>query len=309
MGLFLTDADCIRQRKYVNIPAWHDKGYTGEGLGVFCDDVGGSHAERVAAIIQTILPKATVLTGSIGHSQKGGIVSDVNIACKETGELLSFDEFIKKHNINLINNSKGGNKRGVVTPIALWMQGKIKEHNLIFCGSSGNTKGASSNQKYKGACIMVGSAVLEDNGTVRWAGNTASDEAVDFVMFSGFTAGSSFSSPFLLGMAGLLRSKYPSITQEEVYDYFKSHCEDILEPGKDEKTGWGLPIMGKVETEIVMQIGNHKITVDGKPIILDQCPVYNERGDRTLVPLRAIAEAFGATVEWDGVTRTIKIVR
>ena len=61
--------------------------------------------------------------------------------------------------------------------------------------------------------------------------------------------------------------------------------------------------------EIVMQIGNHKITVDGKPIILDQCPVYNERGDRTLVPLRAIAEAFGATVEWDAGTQTITIVR
>ena len=67
--------------------------------------------------------------------------------------------------------------------------------------------------------------------------------------------------------------------------------------------------MGDPKTVIKMQIGNHKITVDGKPIILDQCPVYNERGDRTLVPLRAIAEAFGATVDWDEATKTVTIVR
>ncbi len=309
MSMFETDPDCIRQREYVNIPAWHEKMYSGEGLTVFCDDVGGNHVAIVADIIQTILPEAKVYTGSIGYVQKSGEIAECNISCLETGEFLPFDTFVRKYDINLINNSTGGNKRSVVLPIALWMKEKIKKYNLIFCGASGNTKGASSNQKYKGACIMVGSAVLEDNDTVRWAGNTASDEAVDFAMFTGFAPGSSFASPFLLGMAGLLRCKYPGITQDEVYEYFKSHCEDILEPGNDDKSGWGLPIMGKVETEIIMQIGNHKITVDGKPIILDQCPVYNERGDRTLVPLRAIAEAFGATVDWDGVTQTITIVR
>ena len=305
MGLFLTDADCIRQRAYVNIPSWHDREYLGEGLNVFCDDVGGNHVAIVADIIQTILPKAKVYTGGIGYTQKQGTITSCNIKCDENKETLPFDEFIEKYNIGLINNSTDGGKAGKILPIAEFMKNKIKEHNLIFCGASGN--GSEVTQRYAGACIVVSQAVLENN-KVRW-GYTSTGDTVDFAMFSGFTAGSSFSSPFLLGMAGLLRCKYPNITQDEVYEYFKSHSTDILDEGKDIKSGWGLPIMGKVETEIVMQIGNHKITVDGEPIILDQCPVYNERGDRTLVPLRAIAEAFGATVVWDADTQTITIVR
>lgn len=307
MNMFLTDPDCIRQRAYVNIPAWHDKGYLGDGLSIFCDDVGGSHVAIVADIIQTILPKARVYTGGISYMQKSGKITECKIRCDETGEALPFDEFIEKYEINLINNSKGSPYKGRIQPIALYMKDKIKQYNLIMCGAGGNDADSPITQEYYGACIVVASCRL-DKGVPVWSYKSVGEE-IDFAMFNGFTSGTSFSSPFLLGMAGLLRCKYPNITQEEVYEYFKSHSMDILEEGKDIKSGWGLPIMGKVETEIIMQIGNHKITVDGKPIILDQCPVYNERGDRTLVPLRAIAEAFGATVDWDGVTQTIKIVR
>ena len=45
------------------------------------------------------------------------------------------------------------------------------------------------------------------------------------------------------------------------------------------------------------------VTYDGSPIEFDQPPVI-ENG-RTLVPLRAIFETLGATVEWDGETRSI----
>lgn len=307
MGLFQTDPDCIKQRAYVNIPSWHEKGYIGEGLSVFCDDVGGSHVAIVADIIQTILPKARIYTGGISYIQKSGQISECNIRCTETKETLPFDDFIERYEINLINNSKDTTYKGKVQPIALYMKDKIKQHNLIFCGAAGNDTGEAITQQYYGACIVVTSCRLE-NGVPVWSRKSVGEE-IDFAMFNGFASGTSFSSPFLLGMAGLLRCKYPNIMQEEVYEYFKSHSMDILEEGKDIKSGWGLPIMGDPKTKIIMQIGNHKITVDGKPIILDQCPVYNERGDRTLVPLRAIAEAFGATVDWDADTQTITIVR
>lgn len=303
MGMFLTDPDCVRQREYVNIPTWHEKGYTGEGLGVFCDDVGGGHAAIVADIIQTILPKAKVYTGSIGYTQKQGKITSCNIKCDEINETLPFDEFIEKYNIGLINNSTDGGKAGKILPIAEFMKNKIEKHNLIFCGASGN--GGEVTQKYAGACIIVGSAVLE-KGKVRW-GYTSTGDTVDFAMFSGFTAGSSFASPFLLGMAGLLRCKYPGITQDEVYEYFKAHCEDILEPGKDNKSGWGLPIMGDPKTVIKMQVGNFKATVDGKTVIMDVAPKIENQ--RTLVPLRFISEALGAEVGWDDKTKTVTIVR
>ncbi len=44
------------------------------------------------------------------------------------------------------------------------------------------------------------------------------------------------------------------------------------------------------------------VTVNGKPVHFDQPPVMVE--DRTLVPLRAIFEALGATVEWNDPTVT-----
>jgi hypothetical protein len=56
---------------------------------------------------------------------------------------------------------------------------------------------------------------------------------------------------------------------------------------------------------VKMQIGNNTMTVDGAPIQLDVPPKIV--GDRILVPVRAIAEAFGAKVEWSGLDNTVYI--
>lgn len=61
----------------------------------------------------------------------------------------------------------------------------------------------------------------------------------------------------------------------------------------------------KDDTEIKMTIGESVIYVNGKPITLDVAPMITE--GRTLVPARAVAESFGAAVDWDGETRTVKI--
>lgn len=45
------------------------------------------------------------------------------------------------------------------------------------------------------------------------------------------------------------------------------------------------------------------VTIDGKKVSFDQPPIIVN--DRTMVPLRAIFEALGASVEWDGTTRTV----
>ena len=60
----------------------------------------------------------------------------------------------------------------------------------------------------------------------------------------------------------------------------------------------------KDNKEIGMQIGNNKMKVSNddsdnvKEFILDSPPVVN-KDNRTLVPVRAIAEAFGIEVQWD----------
>ena len=49
------------------------------------------------------------------------------------------------------------------------------------------------------------------------------------------------------------------------------------------------------------------VSVNGKTVPFDQPPVL-ENG-RTLVPLRAIFEALGASVEWDAVAQTVRSVK
>ena len=56
---------------------------------------------------------------------------------------------------------------------------------------------------------------------------------------------------------------------------------------------------------VSVSIDNPKAFIDGKATTLDQPPVLLD--GRTLVPLRFIAEAYGAQVEWVDVTQTVNI--
>jgi len=57
--------------------------------------------------------------------------------------------------------------------------------------------------------------------------------------------------------------------------------------------------------KVSLQIGQSEITVNNEKTDLDVAPVI--RNDRTIVPLRAIAESLNAQVDWDSVTRTVTI--
>lgn len=61
----------------------------------------------------------------------------------------------------------------------------------------------------------------------------------------------------------------------------------------------------KDNTEIWMQIDNPILRIDSKEIILEVSPII--RNDRTLVPVRAVAEAFDAMVEWSNKNRCVII--
>lgn len=54
-------------------------------------------------------------------------------------------------------------------------------------------------------------------------------------------------------------------------------------------------------------LGEISVTLNGLPVSFDQPPIMQQ--NRTLVPLRAIFEAMGATVAWDEATRTAFAVR
>ena len=61
----------------------------------------------------------------------------------------------------------------------------------------------------------------------------------------------------------------------------------------------------KTTTIIVLQIGSSSFTVNEVPSTLDSPPVI--KNSRTLVPIRAIIEAMGGTISWDGTEKKVTI--
>lgn len=61
------------------------------------------------------------------------------------------------------------------------------------------------------------------------------------------------------------------------------------------------------ETEIEMRIGSNTMTVNGELVVLDTAPTIIN--DRTMLPVRAVAENLGFEVEWQDETREIVITR
>lgn len=59
--------------------------------------------------------------------------------------------------------------------------------------------------------------------------------------------------------------------------------------------------------KIALTLGQPQATVDGKEVKLE-APARMIDG-KTMMPLRFVAEAFGATVKWDGATKTVHITR
>jgi len=59
------------------------------------------------------------------------------------------------------------------------------------------------------------------------------------------------------------------------------------------------------QTVIILQIGNKNFTVNGETRTLDSPPII--KNSRTLLPIRAVVEALGGTVSWDGTERKVTI--
>jgi len=65
-------------------------------------------------------------------------------------------------------------------------------------------------------------------------------------------------------------------------------------------------VFEKSETVIVLQIGQTSFTVGGVPNTLDSPPII--KNNRTLLPIRAVVEALGGTVSWDGTAQKVTVL-
>jgi len=111
------------------------------------------------------------------------------------------------------------------------------------------------------------------------------------------------------GMAALLKEH--NDMSPEGFERLVARCAiDLKEEGRDDNTGWGLICMPNsleeaYDTEIKLVIGLDIAKVNGETIKLDAVPKIEN--NRTMVPLRFIAETFGCEVEWDEENRVVTI--
>lgn len=98
----------------------------------------------------------------------------------------------------------------------------------------------------------------------------------------------------------------PKLTNEEARTFIHKHSEDILEKGKDYSSGYGIFKLGEKPMIIKLKINSDVMNINGENVIMDTRPII-DKNNRTLVPLRAISEALGCEVQWNGQTQEITI--
>lgn len=297
------------QNDYARVTKWHEAGITGKGVVVWNMENGkATHGKQTTQRVLHSAPDATVINASLSMASNNKEVRYAN-AVLDDGTVYEVEEFIKKFNVKCLTRSVGGDTANSKAASEFWRNLQEK-YKLILFNSAGNdgSGGKDGGDDYD-PFMYVGALSLNKNGI--WIEPYSSEhDRVDFADFRGEWAGTSFASPYLCGKAALLVQKYGHhIDQEFVFDYFKSHAEDLHNIDYDKKTGWGLPIMGDPKTVITIKIGSNVMDVDGRKILLDQPAVIDKTTSRTLVPIRAISEALGAEVGWDDKTKTVTIVR
>lgn len=291
-----------------NILSWHQMGITGRDVVIWnMENDRAEHGKMTTIRIKHAAPDAKVINASLSMSYDGKEVKYSN-AILDDGTEIESEEFIKSRGIKLITRSVGGGTATDTVESRFWNDLKDR-YNLIFFNSAGNdgSDGAGGSLP-PDVAIYVAACGLDKYGKPRRDNYSAIGKEVDFIDFRGFYSGTSFAAPYLCGKAALLIQKYGhDMTQDEVYAYFKNHAEDIEHPEEDDMSGWGLVIMGNPITKIKMQIGSKFMYVDGAKVELDQGPII--QNSRTLLPIRAVAEALGASVDWDANTKTVTIER
>lgn len=286
---------------------WHGQGFKGKGVTIAVVDFGcprqnqadyveypfnetnkTAHGCNVCAVIHAVAPEAKVV-------------------------LLPFDEksidYIIEHNIKLVSISLNFSVRRE------WFE-KLKGKASVFC-SAGNDPSAKADypSKYDWT-ITVGSFVESSNKPA--PDSTPCADIVSYTYIAVETDGgktfefngTSAATPFARGLSALVYGACleagfePTISQ--LHDYVLSYVVDVYTAGEDLKTGKGLLVLPeRLPRKVVMTLDKDVMQVNGQDVKMDKA--MTNLGGLTFIPLRAVGQALGATVDWDNIKKQATI--
>jgi major intracellular serine protease len=130
--------------------------------------------------------------------------------------------------------------------------------------------------------------------------------------------GTSMATPHIAGAAALFQAKAMlrygrKLSVQELRLLFDIYAEDVMLPGKDVFTGFGVFSFGRFERaelppiDMELTIGSKQYKVNNVTKTMDTTPVMDNNA-RTLVPVRFIAQELGCQVDFYA-PKTIKIIR
>lgn len=322
--------------EFLGITQWHKAGYKGQGIticskeniieGIFDDvfcleyeeqDKWSEHGTTVMDYIRQVAPKAEKWAIETEGTIKNGVLysEGMDYLQENVPDILT-TSFFKDSDVKEPKKS---------------LYKKLYDKGCFLCCASGNNDRDTLQPLTNGDMWKAIGACRYNNGNPQVEKSYVDGEEMDFVSFHRLIAtwdndmhkGTSFSAPLFTGMIALVQCLFlkktgKKLNHENLEKFVIDNCIDLEEKGHDNKTGRGLFILPNPETintkkyvedymekKIVLKIDSNIARVNGVEKGLDApATILN---NRTMVPVRFIAEELDCKVTWDEEDRTVII--
>lgn len=205
------------------------------------------HGTMVSGIIAAVANNGI---GIVGVSPNVSIIP-LKVSTSSGGSWIDLNKAIRHaadNGANIIVMSLGGNYSRLSRPTEAAINYAYQE-GCILVAAAGNNN--SSEPFYPAAYEeVVAVSTIDQNDTKAGFSNFGS--YIDFCAPGvdilttwkdeayAYGSGTSFSAPFVVGVAALMLSKYPQLSAEDVIETLRVQAEDLGEEGWDQYYGWGL---------------------------------------------------------------------
>ena len=308
----------IEQKLYDRTAEWNADGFTGKGVTVWDMESGNTtHGKATRKRVLDAAPDATVVNGNHCFSMKNGAIIREYV---DTGNgIMSGEQFITANGISILTESVlGSRKPDRERAVTDYYRDLRTRYNLMLFNAAGNygANGIRTGGLPLTEAMYVGACTLGKDGKPhmhQYSSIGENPEDVDFTTFvRAGQNGTSFASPYLAGIAAILKQRYGFSSNSEIHSYFRMVAEPIdtghMSGSYDFVSGYGIPILPPVGNSFLsLEINSYHYELNGRSFRMDVAPFI--RDSRTFVPVSFVSLAFGCGVVWHSLEKSVEIIK